>query len=136
MKIIQYSVYGFIYGILYGTVSYYLLSNLYRQHLIGIISCGVQGAILGLSFGSITFFTNKYYTNINKSKLSMAVIGALSGVVSSIPYIIVTIRNIERFGVMKSNNMMLDVVYGLGLYCIGSAVVGVIVGLAINLKNQ
>jgi hypothetical protein len=128
LKVLIIGLAGLFGGGLFGFISYYLLTDVYRSNPLGLVLCAIQGLILGLCYSIISKLLEMCdFRKLNLS--SNIVVGILSGLISSAPIILITVCNVYQKDVIIPEILSHKVSKGLILYSMGSMLIGAIVGI-------
>jgi hypothetical protein len=128
---IKYSFFGMFSGALYGFISFALLTNVYRNHIVGLVTVALQGGLLGLTFAAFKLLIEKYKTRECVSFLTKMIIGIISGAVSSLPVSIMTMAHVYRGNSIVPGDILRTVLFSLFNYSLGSILIGIIVSFAL-----
>ncbi|MSM40403.1 MAG: hypothetical protein GJT30_12355 [Geobacter sp.] len=137
MRLIKSSLIGLVGGLMYGFISFYLLSPYLRDNIVGLIGWAVQGLLLGLIFSIIDLLVQrKNIMLIGLCKINI-LIGVISGAISSCLEIALTLYNLYgNKNSIVNDKVFKDVFFASLYYFIGSALIGLTVGCFIFIGRK
>jgi hypothetical protein len=130
-KIAKGAVLGLLGGLLYGFVSFYLITSAFRDYPSAIaLNYGVPGLFFGIAYVALKLLTRKH-----PGFISSILIGAISGLISVSPAVVITIYNLlinvdPNVVILHANKIRIitDLVYGAVGYVIAGSTIGLLIG--------
>lgn len=135
MKIIKGGLLGAVCGLLYAFISFYLITPVLRRDSGAILFYGFQGLILGVLYASLKLIAKRI---INAEYKSIVIINLMIGMISgffssSFTALITYYKTIVNASGFVTDEVKMSIMSRIILFCTGSLLIGLIVGLLVGL---
>lgn len=122
--IIKFGFWGGFGGFIYSFISFCLFTSFVQNNLFLLFSFIIQGAVFGIVYAWLSSIFQMAGTN----RIRISVRGALAGIISALPNILITLNNAFFVNKFYTNSDVRDeVVSAVILFSIGSVVAGIVV---------
>ncbi len=132
MKLLKAASIGICGGLLYGIVSFYLITSFLREDLMSIVFFGLQGLIFSICYVLLGAVANKFMRKTTRRHRLVlnSMTGGLSGLLSGSFNIGVTYYGaVISFRGVVDEELKISIISDLLLYSVGCIAIGLIVGI-------
>lgn len=128
-RILKAAVLGALLGCLYAFISFILLTNVLQNNPAALFFFSMQGFLLGAFFSTLSIAFNRFRGQTWMTRITSLIIGAISGALSSIFNIGVTIYNsLIAPSFIVPPDIRSSIIRQLVFFFVGSLLSGIIIG--------